>query len=106
MKKWEPTGAGNFILEKGDWYVSYNPDTNFSSSLSILGFINSLPVDKITGKEVSEEETCLNINDVNLILNGDFRKDYEKLSTKEEALAFYNSKKEKYQSAWSEDLND
>lgn len=50
-----------------------------------------------------DEETALIMDGEYYVLNGDFRKQYEKLSTKKEAKAFYDRNRKEHGSAWSTD---
>ena len=93
-KKWKHL-SGNSVLEGDkDFYISYNllllPAVGFSSFAS----------------DNNSEETAL-VNSKSKIqfriLNGDFRKDYEKIIDKgwKSCLSFYNSKKKLHNSSWT-----
>ena len=84
--KWKDMGH-NFVLELKDCAISYNPCPNSMS----LGW----------GSDTGGAETALIKNGNYLILNGDFRKNYEKCKNYTECLKFFNSKKAKYESSWS-----
>lgn len=108
MKKsiqWEKVSY-NSILRGNGFYISYNPSTNvgvlktFNDIGNLLGIGERANVEtalcvknkkKITGTEF-------------FILNGDFRKEYEKLLPKgvKACKAFFNSKKKKHASGWSD----
>lgn len=93
-----PMGGGNSILNCDGFFISYNPDTGNS----ILG--------SFFAGDGDGEETALCIpKDTKdggtryLILNGDWRKNYEKLAPKGIAACrkFYESKKAKYDSSYT-----
>ncbi len=90
--KWKHL-SGNSVLEGDkDFYISYNirPGGGFS----------------LFASDNNSEETAL-VNSKSKIqfriLNGDFRKDYEKIIDKgwKSCLSFYNSKKKLYDSSWT-----
>jgi len=91
-RQWETAAMGNQILDCGDFYISFRANTSDFGSI-------------FTGDDDGAGETALCSNGGKyMILNGDFRKDYEKRVDKgfEECLKFYKSKKKKYSSVWSE----
>lgn len=92
---------GNSILRKNGWSVSFNPDTEVSAQLSSIGFLNDFPMEQYQNGGVSNIETALLIDEEFYILNGDWRSNYEKLESKEDAVAFFKSKENEYGSAWS-----
>ena len=96
--KWEATGSGNFILHFDGGYLSYNPDTEYSKSISLFGFIESLG--NMLGFESSGEETAFGYKDGWYVLNGDFRKEYEKCSSVKELKSVYKINKNK-KSDWA-----
>ena len=107
-KKWETiknsfTGLeyNNMILQGKDFYLSYNPDTKRSK---VGNAMDSL-INMFSGKDDGGEETALCKDDIFYILNGDFRKEYEKLFPKgfKGCKKFFDSKK-KYQSSFSTEL--
>lgn len=106
-KKWINTGNGNQILKNGDFYISYNKDPQGSEMAEICGSILSLASGNSDFNESREETALVKEGEKYqfLILNGDFRKDYEKLIDKgyKECKKFYNKNKKKYQSIWSSD---
>ena len=93
---------GNFILIKKGYYISYNPNTNANPlglNLNVFGGL----MGSIIGKEIESDgraETALCKDGNYFILNGDFRKDYEKCKSYAECLKFFKSK-EKFKSGWS-----
>ena len=100
---WEKV-SDNYVLACGDYYISYNPDTrrlvggltDLANSLSRIG---KLGIDFKDG-----EETALKKRDGGwLILEGDYRREYEDASKKGylACLDFYYSKEPKNGSTWS-----
>jgi hypothetical protein len=108
MKKWE-AGLNNEVLQGDGFYISYNSHTGrhaYSSVLTVVG--NILKKLHGDGKYLKNgEETALVLESLNgrrafYILEGDFRKEYEKLLDKgfETCKKFYDSKPELH-SNWS-----
>ena len=95
MKTWKQTPQGNFILDKpgSRFYISYNPDTR-SGLLQGL-FAGDVP-----------EETALCIRrpkEQFLILNGDFRQQYEKcFPSIRNCLAVYEKYEKERNSSWTQ----
>lgn len=91
-KNWERTVYGNVILECDNFFISYRGNT------AELGSI-------FAGDDGGYGETALCFDGKYKILNGDFRKEYEKIVDKglEECLKFYNSKNAECASCWSND---
>jgi hypothetical protein len=88
----------NTIYKGNGFEISYNPCT--TSSIFDVAF-------NMFGMESAGfEETALILikdgEETFAILNGDFRKDYDKCKNLEEALALYHEKAKKYKSQWSE----
>lgn len=81
-------GGGNYVAEFDGFAVSYNPDTD--AGLSIFAGDGS-------------DETALMIGGKYFILNGDFRKDYERLALRgaEACLAFFHEKEAAHGSSWT-----
>ena len=50
------------------------------------------------------DETALCVDDEFYILNGDYRKQYEPVTTRQEAMDIYNKYKDKNRSRWSTDI--
>ena len=104
MKKFKDNG-GNQILKGEGFYISYNPSTGGGHSVfTDLG--NLLGADLKDG-----EETALVLDGdkrIFSILEGDFRKDYEKLLDKgyKACKKFFDSKKSKFASNWSTNEED
>lgn len=107
--KWELCG-NNVILQGEGFYISYNDSTGqkdpslYEASQYMDKFLGAL-----LGQEVQrQEETAICFDDSFLILNGDFREDYEKLVDKglDICIEFYNKHKAELQSIWSTDYVD
>lgn len=96
MSSWErcesPLHDHNFRLDAGEFYISYNP----RPGAVIPVFISDNGVDE-TALVWKKPWKCL-------IINGDWRKEYEALVPKgyQACLDFYHSKSE-FRSSWSED---
>lgn len=92
-KKWQITSRGNFILEGDGFDISYNPSADHE-----LG--GAFKPDTLAG-----ETALVNSNDKieYRILNGDFRKEYEKVIDKgfKACLAVYNKHKKLHNSSWT-----
>ena len=86
--KWTTTIMGNQILERNNYYISFRSDTSELGS-------------PFEGDDNGLGETALCYDGKFAILNGDFRKEYESLSSLEECLKFYESKKAEFGSMWS-----
>jgi len=94
--KWEKVkNKNNFISDKKEYCCSYNPKTDLKY---ITSFANFLSKNK---KFKDGEETALYSKKTNewRILEGDFRKDYEKCKSLEECIIFYENNPAK--SNWS-----
>jgi len=87
--KWESTGRGNAILEGEGFFVSYNPSPGMG-----LAMFQS---------DTGGAETALCYNNRFDILNGDFRKDYEKIVGKGLGACqeFYKIKESECNSSWT-----
>ena len=92
IQKWIKTDMGNEVLEGKGFHISYNasPCVGMSSWASDGGSDETALVNH-KGKRVF------------YILNGDFRKQYEKLIDKgyKACKKFYNDNKEEFDSSWS-----
>ena len=89
-KKWEVSPMGNLVLQGDGFFISYRANTaDFGESWA--------------GNDEGSGETALCFDGEYKILNGDFRKDYEKIidSGLNECLKFYEEKKEKFNSRWT-----
>lgn len=91
--KWENGPCGNLMLKRDGYHISYNEDP----SASLIGFGGFFDL----FGDNTKEETALCFNDNYLILNGDFRREYERCQSLGEAMAVYNKLKSKYGSEWS-----
>lgn len=103
IPKWEKFDYNEVLKGKG-FYISYNPQTG-KTDLGNLYNLMGNALGKMVGKEVEADgraETALCKDGEFYILNGDFRKQYEKLITKGfmECKKFYDSKPDLH-SGWS-----
>lgn len=89
--KWKDNGI-NSVLEVKDFYISFNGDTNSMLGMSMFDWDNN-----------GSCETALCKGDSFLILNGDFRKEYEKVISKgyKACKEVFNKFKKKHKSSWS-----
>ena len=89
--------ATNNVLDGDGFYISYNPSPNFLG----FGFFGS----DGGQSETALVKTAVGARSTFYILNGDFRRDYEKLVPQgfDACLAFYNSQKAEHRSSWSDD---
>lgn len=92
---WQETESGTFILQKEHYYISYNP------SVESTFLINQ----ELYDEDTDNEETALYIQETGqyLILNGDFRNEYESCQTLDECLLIYHKYAPLYKSKWSMD---
>lgn len=87
--QWEYAGSGNYVLDGDGFYISYSPNTSMLGPFSGDG---------------GGDETALCKDGTFLVLNGDFRDDYENLMNDyDKCLEFYESKKEEFGSSWTDD---
>ena len=97
-------GVNNFVLEGNGFHISYNPNTGSTMVGKMMDEILNIfsPAEKKGGGE----ETALCKDEKFYILNGDFRKEYEKLVPKgfDACYKFYLKNKEKYGSPFSSDV--
>lgn len=102
--EWEtaitPTGAKNYILydEKNEFRISYNDGNHYSEINKVWEWgINKESKDETALIDQTGDE------DIFYILNGDFRKEFEKEFTKgfSALINLFNSLKEKHESIWS-----
>ncbi len=96
---WQITEHGSFILNKEDYMISYNPSTE--SSFIKQGYDNMNDLYDLQ----DTEETALYIRETGqyLILNGDFRNEYECCENLNQCLEVYNREAPLYRSKWSMD---
>lgn len=92
---WEATPQGTFILRGIGYFISYNP------SVESTFLINQ----ELYDEDTDCEETALSIQETGqyLILNGDFRNEYESCQTLDECLLIYHKYAPLYKSKWSMD---
>jgi hypothetical protein len=91
-KNWQETKNGNLYLEGGDFYISYN---SMNGTL-----VSEIPM---FASDEGSSETALCADGSFMILNGDFRAEYEVLVDCgfEACYAFYLNNKAKHGSSWS-----
>lgn len=97
---WEQL-KNNSVLNGNGFYISYNPNTALGNQeFTILA--NILGLDRKDGEETA---LCL-VGGGFRILNGDFRKEYEKaFPDLKKCLAVYEKNKAKFRNNWSTDNN-
>lgn len=108
-KHWEHIN-NNIILRGDGFYISYN-DAAGSKDMELhqQSVIMDALLGAMLGEEVErQEETALCFDNTFLILNGDFRSEYENLIGKglDECKKFYAKNKKIHQSVWSTDYAD
>lgn len=83
----------NYILDFPDFYISYNPDTRHP----LMPFFNGENIDETALTKKGDRNEFY-------ILNGDFRKEYEKIAPKGYSACkrFFNSKKKEFGSSWGQ----
>lgn len=97
-KKWEKLSS-NYVLKGKGYYISYNPciePNPFDEGLGLLGVAES---------RIGLDETALRDekNNIWYILNGDFRKEYEKCRSLKECIKVYSKNKKLHRSDFSTD---
>lgn len=103
-KKFKRTGAGNEILEGGDFYVSYRavPGNNAISQLTDL--MHSMAgLETYNGAETALCNPTLGMINPYFILSGDFRQEYEAIIDQgwEACYAFWLSQWEDHSNPYS-----
>lgn len=98
--KWKNLGSNYFLQGKG-YYISYNPNTNSTPMGNVFNLMGGI----IGGLDTSgQPETALVLEKKSrneyLVLNGDFRKEYEKCKSLKEAMNVFK-KNERFKSNWS-----
>jgi hypothetical protein len=85
----------NEVIKRKGYFISYNPMPGRG--------ISFWEGDNKSEETALAKETCKECGTHYYILNGDFRKEYQKLISKgfNACLKFYNSKKAKYNSSWT-----
>ena len=86
-EKFKATGRGNFVLDRGNYAISYNPTINDCVSDEILVRLGTCK------SRNGRSETALIHERSFLILNGNFCKEYLACKTLEECKAFFEKKK-------------
>jgi hypothetical protein len=94
----------NFVLDKGDWYVSYNPSIKDNQWDKLLGVLAPIYEGKEIIPRTGKDETAfIKRGSITFyVLNGDFRKELEVCSSFEEALEVFK-KNIKHKSSFSMD---
>jgi hypothetical protein len=92
--KWETTTMGNEVLDGDGFFISYQPNQN------VLG-IKSFSADTSSGETALVNKKASSF--FYLILNGNFKKEYEKLVPLgyDACVKFFNEMKKKHKSSWS-----
>lgn len=100
-------GARNEVLNGDGFYVSYNARTGADGLSALIGLVAASMIGNDAMAEPAEE-TALCVDHPGgrpewLILNGDFRKDYEGIAPLglSACLEFYRSQKDSAKSPWS-----
>lgn len=106
---WKATDSNNLVLDYKDFYISYNPNTYEASAMAMEKNVLSFDIEKlgnVLGHKSNGEETalCCYTSGSFLILNGDFRKEYEEIGDNlEKAISFFRSKEAEFNSDWTVD---
>lgn len=94
----------NEVLERGDYFISYNPADKVNPQEELVMMMGAM-MGFVQEDEKRQPETALVFEKDGereyKILNGDFRKDYEKCKSLKECIAFFDKKSESYKSKWS-----
>lgn len=100
--KWKELGH-NMVLHIKGGHISYLPEAGYDESSKLLDTMGvlagALAGDNIESR-VGMDETAICFDGEYAILNGDFRKEYEKCKTIKEALKVFNKNIE-HRSTWS-----
>ncbi len=100
ISDWLVTDSGVHILFGDGYRITYNPSTLYTLNL------RKMKDSQFRFEEdIDSEETALYIQekDCYLILDGDFRKDYEACTTLRQCLVVYRKYAPLYKSKWSMD---
>lgn len=95
--KFKPTGMGNLVYRGKGFYVSYRAEMIDNPIDNLVNMFTQ------TESRIGKDETALSAGGVWRVLNGDFRKDYEKCTTLAQSLKVYEKHKDKYRSVFSTD---
>lgn len=99
--KWKLTPHGNEIKKVGKAHLSYRAEMPDTPIDELIVWFAPL-VGQTVKSRVGKNETALNVNNTWYILNGDFRKDYDKCKTVSDCLKVYK-KNIKHRSDFSTD---
>ncbi len=96
----------NEVLQGEGYYISYCPNTNKEELGQLLNILGSkLTLGKFEADGRAETALCIKETETTrrkfFILNGDFRKDYEKCQTVDDCFKVFR-KNTKYRSNWSD----
>ena len=94
------TESGIYVLFGDGYRITYNPSTLYT-----FNYRKMRDPDFQFEEDVDAEETSLYIQeyDCYLILNGDFRKEYEQCATLKQCLLVYRKYASRHKSQWSMD---
>ena len=100
VSDWLVTDSGVHILFRDGYRITYNPSTLYTFNYRKMRD----PAFQFN-EDVETEETAIYIQekDCYLILDGDFRKDYEACTTLQQCLFIYQQYAPWYRSKWSMD---
>lgn len=87
-----PTGAGNYVLRRDGFTISYNPNTSAPGGFAMFA-----------GDGGGGEETAICTPRSCYILNGDFRKAYAEAPNLDACLAIYRANP-RLHSSWTDPL--
>jgi hypothetical protein len=98
--RWKITNNGVHVLDRVGYRISYNPST-----LHTFRWYKSKHTEFQFEKFTDSKETALYIakKDCYLVLDGDFRKEFEACANLMECLLMYKQLAQKYRSKWSMD---
>lgn len=98
ISDWLVTESGVYILFGDGYRITYNPSTQYT-----FNHRKMRDPDFKFEEDVDAEETALYIQDKDyyLILDGDFRKEYEACATLRQCMAVYKLYAPLYRSQWS-----
>jgi len=95
--KWTLSESGNYCLYGNGYFISYNPSIHYTLKFKSKEFYDKFKEDE------DPEETALYIykTDKWLILNGDFRKEYEVCKTPAQCASVFLMYAPHFKSKWS-----
>lgn len=100
ISDWLVTESGVYLLFGNGFRISYNPSTLYT-----FNHRKMRDPDFSFPEDIDNEETALYVqhDDYYLILDGDFRKEYETCTTLKQCMAVYQKLAPRYKSRWSMD---